>query len=247
MSIQALCFIALQIASALALQTANLGSSFAAGPGLRQNYAHILASKLSATLSDVSVSGSTLANMGSQIARVPSNSDIVTVTSGGNDLGYIGGLTMDSLGGGLGGAGGGGMVSESTLVGRFNDDLAKIHAKAPKAKVYLVEYITILGTDVRPGQNVPFNAARVEHHRQVAATLQRAYAKAAEGKDWIERVPVAEASQAHGIGSAQPWVNGAKGSTGNGVAWHPTAAGMKAIADMLYERIKKNGPGKAKL
>jgi lysophospholipase L1-like esterase len=230
--------ILLHIAAVTALHIASLGSSFAAGPGLHQNYARILADKLGATLTDLSVSGSTLLSMGSQISRLPSSADIITVTSGGNDLGYIGGLAMDSRGGGLAGGAGGSILSESALVGRFNDDLAKIHERAPKAKIYLVEYLTILGPDVRPGSSVPFNAARVEHHRKVAATLQGATEKAAEGKAWVEVVPVAEASQKHGIGSAQPWVNGASGGSSDGVAWHPNRAGMTAIANMLYERIK---------
>jgi lysophospholipase L1-like esterase len=242
-------FIAVQITGAMALQMASLGSSFAAGPGLRQNYAHILANKLGATLEDLSVSGSTLLNMGSQITRIRGNTEILTVTSGGNDLGYIGGLTKDSLGGGVGdvGGAGGSPISESALLGRFNEDLAKIHEKAPKAKVYLVEYLTILGPDVQPGANVPFNAKRVEHHRLVAATLQRATAKAAEGKDWVKRIPVAEASQKHGIGSLQPWVNGPKGVPEDGVGWHPNSAGMRAIAEMLYHAIKGNETGKYRL
>jgi lysophospholipase L1-like esterase len=225
------------IANAVALQMASLGSSFAAGLGLpaSSNYAHLVASKLGATLSDLSVSGSTLLSMGSQIPRIPSKTDIVTVTSGGNDIGYIGGLLTDSMG--LGGFGGGSSLSLEQLTERFNNALAQIHSTAPKAKVYLVEYLTILGSDVVPGSNVPFNAARVEIHRATAATLQKATMMAAEGKDWVERIPVAQTSQAHGIGSAEPWVNGNRGIG----AWHPNAAGMKAVADMLYERIKGKG------
>jgi lysophospholipase L1-like esterase len=235
MGVQIMGLIALLMANVLALQMTSLGSSFAAGPGLpaSKNYAHVFATKLEATLSDLSVSGSTLLSMSSQIARIPGNTDIVTVTSGGNDLGYIGGLLADSMG--IGGGGGDTSLSEQQLVGRFNDALAQIHSKAPKAKVYLVEYLTILGPDVKPNSNVPFNETRVQHHRSVAATLQKATVMAAERKDWVERIPVAEASQGHGIGSAEPWVNGDRGVG----AWHPNAAGMQAVADMLYERIKR--------
>jgi len=225
--------IALQIVGGLALQMASVGSSFAAGPGLaaRDNYAHILASKLGATLNDLSVSGSTLLSISSQISRIPKNADIITITSGGNDLGYIGGLVADSMG--LSAFSGGASISEQQLTERYNDVLTRIHTLAPKAKIYVVEYLTLLGPDVKPGSNVPFNAARVEHHRSVAATLQRATVKAAEGKDWAVDVPVAKESQGHGIGSAEPWVNG-----NSGAAWHPNAAGMKAVAEMIYEKIK---------
>ncbi|KAF1809652.1 SGNH hydrolase [Eremomyces bilateralis CBS 781.70] len=230
--------IALQILGATALQLASLGSSFAAGPGLPEggNYAHIFASRLAANLTDLSVSGSTLLNINSQIAGIPGDADLITVTSGGNDLGYVGGLTKDSDGGHAADP----SISEQTLVNRFNSALTQIHTQAPSAKIYLVEYLTILGPDVTPlSKDVPFNAERVEHHRGVAATLQRATAQAAEGKAWVERIPVAQASQRNGVGSAIPWINGNPGSTTNGAAWHPTAAGMNAVANMLYEKARQ--------
>jgi lysophospholipase L1-like esterase len=211
-----------------ALQIASLGSSFAAGPGLRENYAHMLASKLHANLTDLSVSGSTLLSMSSQISKLPKTADIVTVTSGGNDLNYIGGLVS--------GATGKNSLSESHLLQRFNDALTNIHKLSPKATVYLVEYLTILGPDVQPGKSVSMNAAAVEYHRGVATMLQKATAKAAEGKDWVKDVPVAKLSEGHGLGAPEPWVNGGK-TNGGGAAWHPNAAGMKAIANMLCEII----------
>ena len=231
--------IALQIACTAALQMASLGSSFAAGPGIPAggNYAHLLAVKLGATLNDRSVSGSTLRGISSQLARVQRDTDIITITSGGNDLGYVAGLMADSSGKSA-------LpkvtsrVSEKELTVRFNKALADIHTKAPKAKVYLVEYLTMLGPNIKPGVNIPFSLARAEHHQGVAATLQRATAAAAEGKAWVERVPVAKESRAHGVGSAEPWVNGNKRGKEGGVAWHPNAAGMRAITDMLYDRIK---------
>jgi lysophospholipase L1-like esterase len=239
----------LSLAGTAALQLASLGSSFAAGPGIpgRANYAHLLAARLDAKLSDLSVSGSTLLSISSQIARIPPTSDVVTVTSGGNDLGYVAGLMADSSSGARRGRGssssaraqGAGLISEEALLGRWNSALARIHAQAPRAKVYLVEYLTVLGPNVRPGVDVPFGAAAVEHHRRVAAALRNATSQAAVGKNWVEDVPVAQASANHGVGSPDPWINGAGGGGARGgVAWHPNSAGMKAIADMLYARIK---------
>jgi lysophospholipase L1-like esterase len=237
MGLQIAGVIAMQVLCTMALQMASLGSSYAAGPGLRQNYAKVLAGKLGADLTDLSVSGTTLLSMSSQINRIPKNADIITVTSGGNDLNYIGGLTL--------GIAGTSSVSEQQLVGRFNDDLAKIHTKAPKARVYLVEYLTILGPDVKPGTTVSFSASQVESHRRVAAILQKATEKAAEGKDWVTDVPVASQSQGHGLGSKEPWVNGNR-VVGGGAMWHPNTAGMNAVAGMIYDVIKKE-PKKARL
>jgi lysophospholipase L1-like esterase len=229
------------ICGTTALQLAGLGSSFAAGPGLRENYARILAGRLNASIADLSVSGSTLLSMGSQISKLPKNADIITITSGGNDLNYIGGLSMGTTGTSS--------LSEPQFLKRWEDVLANIHTASPKAVVYLVEYLTILGPDVKPGATVSMNAAAVEYHQGVAAKLQRGTAKAAEGKDWVKDVPVAKLSQTHGLGSAEPWVNGAgmsgaKGSGGLGAAWHPNAAGMKAIANILYDTIEKSKASK---
>jgi hypothetical protein len=153
--------------------------------------------------------------MSSQISKIPENSDIITITSGGNDLGYVAGF--------MGVGGGSPSVSETELTARFNNALTKIHSLAPRAKVYLVEYLTLLGPDARPNSNtVPLNSSRIEHQRGIAATLQRATAKAAQGKPWVEDIPVAEASRDHGIGSSQPWANG-KTVLVDGVAWHPNS------------------------
>ena len=96
-------------------QMVALGSSFAAGPGIEpvadrpakrsaQNYAHLVAQSLGADLVDATVSGATTATIlhssqrvgrlkfAPQINAVHAGADLVTITAGGNDLGYIGGV-----------------------------------------------------------------------------------------------------------------------------------------------------------
>jgi hypothetical protein len=106
------------------LRIASLGSSFAAGPDIPpqieplaamrsgQNYPHLLAQRLNAELTDLSVSGATLLNITvepqsaplseqvfpPQISNIPKDADIITVTAGGNDLNYIGGMISDACG-----------------------------------------------------------------------------------------------------------------------------------------------------
>src|ERR1700712_4904113 len=97
-----------------------LGSSYAAGPGLgdrvansprragrsTRNYAHDLADRLKLRLTDATYSGATIAQiLGreagatpiSQLESVTAETRFVTVTGGGNDLGYIGYLVTASL------------------------------------------------------------------------------------------------------------------------------------------------------
>ena len=94
---------------------AALGSSFAAGPGIRpivdrwagrsgRNFAHLLAQKYGARLTDLSVSGATTPTIldteqrvlwhrfAPQVDGVPTDADLVTITAGGNDLNYVGSL-----------------------------------------------------------------------------------------------------------------------------------------------------------
>jgi lysophospholipase L1-like esterase len=212
---------------AAALTITALGSSFAAGFGLPrgQSYAQLLARKLSAKLEDLSVSGSLLLDVGRKIANIPPDGDIITITSGGNDLGYIVGLSMDRDA----------LISEDEVTRRYSRVLELIHKQAPSSKIFVVEYLTILGPDARPGVNNKFNASRLDYHKNVAAMLQRATARASEGKAWVERIPVANMSDGHGIGSPDPWVNGrdARGEA----PWHPRLSGNRAIAEMLAQRL----------
>jgi len=105
----------------MSLHITALGSSFAAGVSIppqsgpkaafrsEKNYAHLLAQKLDAKLTDLTISGATLKTIGEdpqtaigetfapQIEGLGEDVDVVTITAGGNDLGYIGDLCLDSL------------------------------------------------------------------------------------------------------------------------------------------------------
>lgn len=261
----------------------NLGSSFAAGPGIppqvepkqagrsSNNYAHLLARSLNCEdkLIDLSVSGATLLNISTtsqsvgghvfppQIEGVPEDADVVLVLGGGNDLGYITGMMADSWIGwlvfavmglasrvrGLLGYSVQDMaqpVGEEDALQRFGVVLDAIHARTPKARVIVVEYLTLLGPDVRAGVDVPFAEDRVMHHRSVAATLQRITQKAvADRSGWCEIVSTSVLSRGHGLGSEETWVWG----SGIGSLWrgeavlHPNGTGHEAVADVLRRKF----------
>jgi hypothetical protein len=261
------------------LHIVNLGSSFAAGPGIApqvdtqasrsgENYAHIIARRLGAELTDLSVSGATLMNLLSepqlssgrtfppQISGIPEAADIVMVLGGGNDMGYIGGLFMDSVEAywiprmilnvsrWFTGPADISVLSTEELAERYSTVLDTIHGKAPKAQVLVVEYLTLLGTDLKPGNDVVFDASLLEGHKAKAEQVRTATAKAVQGREaWCTRVPVAEASIGHGIGSKEPWVNG----FGLGLMYkkqapyHPNAEGMVAVAEMVCSKLAALG------
>ncbi|KAI1376235.1 SGNH hydrolase [Hypoxylon crocopeplum] len=227
------------------------------------NFACLVSKRIGAHLTDLTVSGATLPNLTTdpqdcggtvfppQIQGLPADADVVFVLGGGNDIGYIGGLFEDTLNASwLGslvmavrGTGGAPLQTEildvDGLAVRYAGVLDAIHAKAPKAQVLVVEYLTMLGSDTRPGKDVPFGADRVTHHRAVCARLLRATAKAVEGRGaWCHVVSVGEPSEGHAIGAPEPWVSGFSWKLFYaGGAYHPRAEGMKAVAELIYKKM----------
>lgn len=257
------------------LRIAAMGSSFAAGPGIRpqinymagrsgNNYAHILASRIGADLTDLTVSGATLNNILSepqsrlgttfqpQLSELPPDTDIVTITGGGNDMGYIGGVMKDALKGTCMGY----MLSyifpipethpvtPDDVKNRFIKIIDEIREKAPKSRIFLVEYCSLLGLDTRPGIDIGLTEEEFEDHQQVAEQLSSAYSLAAEARPGCEVIPVHERSRDHGLGSQEPWVEGFSWRIlWQGNPFHPNHKGMQAVADMIYEKLQEDGGG----
>ncbi len=159
---------------------AALGSSFAAGPGIEpiadaramrsaRNYAHLVAARFGAELTDLTVSGATTATIldtpqrllwhrfPPQVPQVPADADLVTVTAGGNDVGYL--ATMVRLGfAGLlrrrfvtrplapllarGGVTRPSREALDAAVAGLVAVVAAARERAPQARVLLVDYLT---------------------------------------------------------------------------------------------------------
>ncbi len=238
-----------------------LGSSFAAGLGLgarepgspfvcmrsTNGYPHQLARLTGLSLVDMSCSGSTTEHilkggqvfLGPQIDAVGADTRLVTITSGGNDVGYIGDLTLAS-----GGAGALGklLLSEPKPVAERNfglvtENMIKIvqavRARAPKAVIALVSYPNLLPENASC-KELGFDAAVADRGRQVAARLHEATKLAAEQSGAIF-VDMAGASAGHDICSAAPWVNGA--APGSGAPFHPNQAGAEATAQTVHKAV----------
>lgn len=261
-----------------------LGSSFAAGPSIPpqvdatarrsgQNYPSLLSQALNAQLTDLSSSGATLLNvlneqqeclfgtLPPQLDQLPADADIVTLTAGGNDLGYSAGMIGDAAkvaiedaelldvvfeSMGLKKDGGNAGVPVKEVEERFVRVIDAVRARAPKAKIFLVEYLTVFGSETKVASEQPLSEERVEFYRAVAGELQKAYRgaaerKRAEGVD-VEVVPIAEVSEGHALGSEEPWMVGFTGEMlmRGGAPFHPNAAGHRAVAKELEGWVRRS-------
>lgn len=200
-------------------------------------------------LTDLTSSGATLLNvlrdpqetllatLPPQISLLPADVDVVTLTAGGNDLGYSAGMIADAArltvedegllgmmleGMGLkkgegedGGEGGGsfvsGAVSKEEVAERFVQVIDAIKLRAPNARVFLVEYLAVFGRDSSLAPDQPLGEEKVAFYRALAGDLKDAYALAAERRRdvGVEVVRVADLSEKeHALGSPEPWVTG---------------------------------------
>lgn len=261
-----------------------LGSSFAAGPGIPpivdraairsgRNYPALVSQALGTRLVDVSYSGATTTHVRSQgqgrgrsarpaqLAAITPDAALVTVTVGGNDVSYIGGLIraglmftvtrpVHRLSGPMAGRLRD-LVSLSRDAAAFAqvraavaDLLTEARRRAPQARVLLVDYLTVIGRYERsPGaagsRLLPLTPAQVEQAAGTASELAQAFAGAAADAG-AELVLASSASVDHGPCAPEPWMTGyvwGNPRRGGPVAYHPTAAGMTAVAELVLRQL----------
>lgn len=263
----------------------SLGSSFAAGPGIKpqidadagrssNNYPNYFARFLNLDPSDPSqfldltVSGATLLNVISepqdtgkktfppQLESLPPSPEdggqetIITITAGGNDMFYIGSMFAYTLKHILWGRilsffamskeqkqqlQNPTIASPEEISERFTTLLDRLQEKYPKARIYLVEYFAMMGSDTVGGRDVAWPQSKVEAYKKQADLLQELYAKAAENRKNIHIIPLASSSKPHALGSPDPCVsNGSFLNFIKGGAFHPNQRGMQQAAHLLF-------------
>jgi len=246
-----------------------LGSSFAAGIGLGQRvhgspiqcfrtaggYPTLVAKKTGMRLVDMSCSGSTTKHilsggqllLGPQLAAIGPATKLVTITSGGNDVGYIGDLMVASGNMGRFGAWLHGDIKSAdarpydVVTDNLITIINSVRQKAPSAKILIINYPSIIppnGSCAALG----INKEQADISRTLAQQLALATKRAVD-ESGAQLVDIANASVGHDVCSKAPWVNGA--SVKAGTAFHPNAAGAEATADAIvkaYSTITANGP-----
>lgn len=244
----------------------------AAGPGIRpraagapwragrsaRNYAHLVAERAELQLTDVTYSGATTAHVLSdrqngappQIDALDGSEALVTITIGGNDVGYVPLLMAASLPK---------MLRHLPLLqGRIDELLDRdardqalaevfdslcevgrtVRQRAPRARIFFVDYLTLLPPVGEPA--LPLAAEHAELGRHVAATLERLTAKAAAATD-CEVVPAAAASRDHHAWATEPWTMKPSKSVvplpGRPAPLHPNGAGMRAVSELITKLV----------
>ncbi|WP_329064901.1 SGNH/GDSL hydrolase family protein [Streptomyces sp. NBC_01429] len=250
-----------------------LGSSFAAGPGIPpaktgigdavctrsgNNYASQVARTWGLDLADATCGGATTADVLTrsqagqppQIEAVTADARLVTVTIGGNDVNYLGSLGTYSCQT-SGTSTSCGTVDRNAVnqnldrvSGLIKDVVDAVHARAPQARVLLVNYQTILpaaggGPGAWPCPGVPLTDDQLAFERGVADRLAAATATAANTAG-ATLIDIAAESRGHDACAGDPWIEGYTVAAGR-VGYHPNEAGMTAIAGLIGTELARTG------
>lgn len=261
-----------------------MGSSFASGPGVTQladdrdprctrsndNYARQVARSLTLELNDVSCGGATTQHvlkgwneLPPQIDAVTADTQLVTVTIGGNDVGYIGQLFAGSCGtdaastdaskavcAGFRARAGSAPTASQPVVSEeakwslaeagLSAIAAEVLRRSPRARLVFVEYLTVVPNG-KSCDAIPLSAAAKQQGRDTAARLSRMTEEVAL-KSGAKFLPVARLSQRHHACAKNPWVTGfvpAIPASGKPfVPYHPNLDGMTAVANALVAKLK---------
>ena len=250
-----------------------MGSSFGAGPGITPrapgsprragqsagNYAHLVARDLGLDLRDVTYSGATTDDIlrpsargqPAQLDAVTRATRLVTITAGGNDVGYLPRLTLASLPWPLRAlpraraqvAGFGDPAATDARfasLGRNLEAIARgVADRPPDCRLLFVDYLTILppaGSAAWLGPATPPPAAIADWGRVIAARLAAATQEAADAGG-AGYVAASAASAGHHAWSATPWTRRFHPTLRGGAPYHPNAVGMAAVARLVLAAL----------
>jgi lysophospholipase L1-like esterase len=228
-----------------------------------RNYANLVAQRLGYDLVDVTSGGATVddvldrpqplltgGTVPPQLEALGPDADLVTVTVGGNDVEYL--LTLlrcsfrvDPAGAPAAAAAFFGTPIDpaavdaalAALPGRLAGLVTAVRERAPRARVVLVDYLTVVPEQATAA--FPMS----EEHRELCAGIGRrleAATAAAAADTGADLVAASRISRDHAVGSAEPWVTGWEFGdllAGGVGPYHPNAAGMRAVADALVAHL----------
>ena len=235
-----------------------LGDSFTSGPLIPttdlaggcarsdHNYPTFVARELGTEdFTDVSCSGAKTRNLTRpqhpypdstippQLDAVTAETDLVTLGIGGNDLNLFGTLIrtrrLAANGPDLGAA-------TRTISNRVTSALREIRRRAPEATVVLVGYLRLV-PDRATCDRLPLAPGDYAQGRRISLALDRALERAARRTNAAFADAYA-ASAGHDICADRPWVNGRATNRRRALAYHPFAAGMRAVTREVVAAVR---------
>ncbi|WP_066168699.1 SGNH/GDSL hydrolase family protein [Gordonia hydrophobica] len=244
-----------------------MGSSFAAGPGegpvvdhrcLRtaDNYPSQLAEKVGLKLVDVSCSGSTAAQLVTgpkshhvtkrrpQVEAVDHDTRLVTITTGGNDIDFIGRIMTEACTNmralGVAKCGSGRLIPvppnpadyarlEASLIRAVDE----IKARGPNAEIVLVDYTPVVAINAPQCSLLPLAPWQVVQETEIARQMSEVNQRVA-ARTGAQHVVTTQLAAEHSACGPQPWVRG----FGKKMVFHPNAAGKTGIADLVASQIR---------
>jgi lysophospholipase L1-like esterase len=242
-----------------------MGSSYASGVGIGErqantpercyrsvsNYAMLLAARRNLELTDASCSGATTDHvlgpwneLPAQINAVTSDTRLVTITIGGNDLRFAAWLRAASCrAGAIAEPCGSVPLPSEADYAKLDRNLRaiaqEVRRRAPAARLVFVPYVALNSGKPCPLETIaPADAAAARIMAQRLAATTRAAAR----DNRADVVDVDMASKDHTPCSPIPWSLGFPSGyeRSQGAPWHPNAAGHAAIADMLDTLLAKS-------
>lgn len=240
-----------------------MGSSYAAGPGVGapdpasaacarslSNYARQVAAKRHLTLVDVSCSGATTENIlthgqygfAAQIEAVTSDTRLVTILIGGNDVAYVGtlmGLSCRDRGGSDCHTVGIAEIERrfSALPDALDQVIAEVRRRAPAARIILVDYLpAVPSAGSTACAALPLTAPDIAQMRDVALRLAQTIGGAA-ARNGTDIVRASVIGAGHDVCSTKRYLAGDHPARTPGwpmpIPYHPTQDGMDRVAKRL--------------
>lgn len=241
-----------------------MGSSFAAGVGIgplqeatpvqcqrnTNNYPSLIAARLDLRLADVSCSGATTDHIlgpwdesPPQMDAVRADTRLITITIGGNDLGYGGSLFGASCRTGIALRPGPCPVLEplaESAYRKLEETLVRvtkaIHERAPQARIVFVQYVRLIPQTLCPATSISKTEAATA--AKIGVRLA-AVTRAAARRGKAEVLDADALSERHTTCDPEPWGQGLSKAyrPGQGAPWRPNAAGHKAIVEALAHKL----------
>jgi lysophospholipase L1-like esterase len=184
-----------------------------------------------------------------QFDALPEDTDLVTVSIGGNDFDLFATLvgtctelrTSDPAGAPCEARFGSGekdqLASRVEPIGaHVAAIIAGIRDRAPGARVIVVGYPQILPDQGTCPELLPLADGDVDYARGIVDALTSAIERAARAAD-ADYADVRAATAGHDICADDPWINGRNTDVDLALAFHPFAAEQRAVADLLLDML----------